>query len=230
MSFLTISELSTLKKLTGGDSVFAEFKGQNGFEFVYDGLLWFCMNRLPKFGGDDGEWVYNRIIQVNCNNVIPIEKQDKMLLDKLYAERNGIIYKVITALKNVINNGYFFTEPSSVKDLRKKYMAENNTVIAFFNECMVERPELKIKDNCTTGKVYDVYKAWCTDNNHGYSKTAKEFRQDLSRHLNIPYADLITRRGKGGNFYIRYTLSDEAKENYRKAYGWDDIPLLASNQ
>lgn len=57
------------------------------------------MNRLPKFGGDDGEWVYNRIIQVECNNVIPLEKQDKHLLDKLYAERVGIVYKAVMALK-----------------------------------------------------------------------------------------------------------------------------------
>ena len=153
-----------------------------------------------------------------------------MLLDKLYLEREGIIYKAVMALKNVINNGYRFSEPDSVTALRESYMAENNTVIAFFNECIVQRPTLSIKDNCTTGKVYEVYKAWCMDNNHGYYKTAKEFRTDLSKFLNIPYPDLITRRGKGGNFYIRYTLSDEAKENYRKAYGWDDIPLLASNQ
>jgi len=145
-------------------------------------------------------------------------------------EREGIIYKVVMALKNVINNGYRFSEPHSVTALRESYMAENNTVIAFFNECMVQRPNSSIKDSCTTGKFYDVFKAWCMDNNHGYYKTAKEFRTDLPKFLNIPYPDLITRRGKGGNFYIRYTLSDEAKENYRKAYGWDDIPLLASNQ
>ena len=93
MSFVTISELKTFKKCTGGDSLFAEFKGMNAFEFVYDGLLWFCMNRLPKFGGDDGTWVYDRIICIPCDNVIPLAKQDKQLLDKLYAEREGIVYK-----------------------------------------------------------------------------------------------------------------------------------------
>lgn len=39
MSFLSIDELKTFKKCTGGNSLFAEFKGQNGFEFIYDGLL-----------------------------------------------------------------------------------------------------------------------------------------------------------------------------------------------
>ena len=50
MSFLSVDELKTFKKMTGGDSLFAEFKGQQAFEFIFNGLLWFCMNRLPKFG------------------------------------------------------------------------------------------------------------------------------------------------------------------------------------
>jgi phage/plasmid-associated DNA primase len=68
-------------------------------------------------------------------------------------------------------------------DFRNSYRYDNNTVISFFNECLEERPSGKIKDGCTTGKVYDVYKAWCLDNNHGYSKTAKEFREELSEYL-----------------------------------------------
>ena len=34
----------------------------------------------------------------SCNNVIPKDKQDKFLLDKMYAERDGIVYKAIMAL------------------------------------------------------------------------------------------------------------------------------------
>ncbi len=99
MSFLTVDELKTFKKITGGDSLYAKFKGQQAFEFTYNGLLWFCMNRLPKFGGDGGQWVYNRIMVVRCPNVIPKEQQDKRLLDKLYAERGGIVYKAIWRCK-----------------------------------------------------------------------------------------------------------------------------------
>ena len=229
MSFMTVDELKTFKKCTGGDSLFAEFKGQNGFEFVYDGLLWFCMNKLPRFGGDDGDWVYNRIIKVEFDNVIPVEYQDKHLIDKLFAEREGIVYRVIMALKTVIDNGYVFSEPQSVIDARKQYHDENNTVIAFFNDCMEERAGGKISDACTTGKVFKVYQEWCRDNNHGFAKTAKEFRNDLSNHMGASYQDLVVRRGTGGSYFKGYTLSDEAKEYYRRAYGYDDIePLLGA--
>jgi putative DNA primase/helicase len=229
MSFLTVHELRIFKQCTGGDSIFAEFKGLNGFEYTYKGLFWFCMNRLPKFGGDDGQWVYDRIMQVNCNHIVPKDKQDKFLLDKMYAERDGIVYKTIMALKRVIQNGYNFTEPQSVENARAVYMADNNTVIAFFNECMQIRPLGKIKDSCTTGRVYKVYKAWCVDNNQGYAKTAKDFRNELADYLGTTFSDMTVRRGKGGTFYSGYTLTDEAKATYQQAYGYDEFPLLSSS-
>lgn len=226
MSFMTVSELKTFKKITGGDSLFAEFKGQQAFEYTYNGLLWFCMNRLPKFGGDDGKWVYDRIMVVNCPNVIPPEKQDKRLLDKMYRERQGIIYKAINALLNVIKNDYRFTESESVTQAREDYMTDNNTAIAFFNECMRPWVRGKIQKHCTTGRVYKVYQAWCRENNNGYAKTAKEFREELSAYLGAAFADLTVVRN-GYKYYKDYGLTLEAKELYASAYGYDEDEFLS---
>ncbi len=225
MSFLSVDELKTFKKITGGDSLYAEFKGQQAFEFTYNGLLWFCMNRLPKFGGDNGQWVYDRILVVNCPNVIPKEEQDKNLLDKMYAERNGIVYKAVRALQQVIRNGYRFTEPPSITEARQNYRAENSTVISFFEECMCPWPEKKIQKHCTTGRIYRVYQAWCRDNNAGFAKTAREFRQELAEHLKSTHENLTTRR-KGNTYYKDYTLTLETKEEYAKEYGFDTVEFV----
>lgn len=226
MSFLSVDELKTFKKITGGDSLYAEFKGQQAFEFTYNGLLWFCMNRLPKFGGDDGKWVYDRIMIVNCPNVIPKEKQDKQLLDKMYAECDGIVYKAVKALQNVIANGYRFSEPNTVRLAREKYMTDNNTVISFYNECLCERIDSKINDSATTGRIYDVYKAWCYDNNNGFAKTSKEFRETLAAHFGNSFKEITVHTNKG-TFYRNITISTEAKEQYKKAYGYDSTDFLA---
>jgi len=220
MSFLSVDELKTFKKLTGGDSVFAEFKGQQPFEFTYKGYLWFCMNRLPKFGGDDGKWVYDRIIVVKCLNVIPKEKQDKKLLGRLYAERAGIIYKAVKALQRYIADGYRYQEPQEVINAREAYQEENSTVMNFFNECMCRRDPAAPADTCTTTKIYRVYRAWCKDNNNGYAKTAKEFRDILSEHLGSTYADLTVHK-KCGACYKDYTLNEECKQLYVGDYGTD---------
>ena len=148
MSFLSVDELKTFKKMTGGDSLFAEFKGQQAFEFTFNGLLWLCMNRLPKFGGDDGKWVYDRIVVVECHNVIPKEMQDKQLLEKMYAERNDIVQKAVMALQTVIANGYRFTEPDSIAKARKDYQSSNSTVISFYEECMCPWENAKVPKVC----------------------------------------------------------------------------------
>jgi len=130
------------------------------------------------------------------------------------------------AFREVIENGYRFSEPQSVIDARKEYRYNNNTVIAFFQENMVERTGKKIQDSCTTGRVYKVYKAWCADNNNGYARTAKEFRDTLSAHLESTFGEMTVQR-KQGTFYRDYTLTEEAKQQYQREYGYDEVLFSA---
>ena len=83
----------------------------------------------------------------------------------------------------------------------------------------------KINRHCTSGRIYRVYQAWCRDNNHGFAKTAKEFREELAEHLGGTYADMTTRRN-GNTYYKEYSLTPEAKEEYAKEYGYDGIEFL----
>ena len=85
---------------------------------------------------------------------------------------------------------------------------------------MIKRPTGSVTDSCTTQIVYEVYKEWCKDNNHGYSKTAKEFRDELSEILGKSYRDAKVRI-HGLSYYKDITLSMEAKTNYRRIYGND---------
>lgn len=119
-----------------------------------------------------------------------------------------------------------FTEPQSVTDAREAYQGENSSVISFFTECIEKRSGSKINDSCTTGKVYDVYKAWCCDNTNGYAKSARDFRKNLAEYLGKNVDDLITHTSRG-NFYRDYTLSNNTKLQYSRAYGYDDTTLLA---
>ena len=213
MSFMSINEIKTLKRISGGDNIHAEFKGQQSFVYAYRGLTWFCMNRLPRFSGDTGQWVYDRLMVINCPNVIPFDKQDKQLLDKMYAEREGIVQKAVAALLHVIANGYRFTEPKSVKDARIQYQKDNSTVITFFEECMCPWPNGKATSyGCTTGKIHTAYREWCKRNNNGHFKSAKEFRDELAAYLATTFADMSTRI-RGNTFYIDYTLTQEALDD-----------------
>ena len=214
MSFMNISELKTLKRISGGDSIFCEFKGQQPFEYTFRGILFFCMNALPRFSGDTGRWVFERLLVVHCPNVIPVEQQDKQLLDKMYAEREGIVQKCVKALQTVIANGYKFSEPDSVVAARAQYRAENSTVITFFKECMCPWPEGKIGGSTiTTGTIHKVYTAWCKNNNNGYSKSAKEFREELASHMDSSFSEMTTRI-HGNTYYRDWTLTEDAQQDF----------------
>ena len=213
-----LRELKYLKLLTGGDAVSIEFKGKDSFDYIYNGLLWFCMNRLPQFGGDNGKWVYERIMIVRCPNVIPNEKQDKNLLDKMKAERDGIVFLAIKTLQEVIRNGFFFDEPECVIAEREKYMSESNTALCFFNECMTQRSSSRILDKVSTGKVFNVYKEWCKDNYPGLEKNEKEFRDSICDHLGATF-DELTKKSGGYAYYKDYTLTEEIKSQYNYLLG-----------
>ena len=104
-------------------------------------------------------------------------------------------------------------------------MSENSTVISFYEECMCPWQDGKINRHCTTGRIYRVYQAWCRENNNGFAKTAKEFREDLADYLGSTYADMTTRQ-KGNTYYKEYSLTLEAKEQYAREYGYDGIEFL----
>ena len=67
-------------------------------------------------------------------------------------------------------------------------------MISFYEECMCPWENGKIVRHCTTGRIYKVYQAWCRENNHGYARTAKEFREQLAGYLGGTFADVTTRQ------------------------------------
>ena len=214
MSFMSVREINLFKEITGGDAVSVEFKGKTGFNYVYRGLLWFCMNFLPKFGGDKGDWVYDRIIVVNTTNVITLEKQDKALLDKMFLEREGIVYLAVMAMKEAVNNGYKFSIPEICSKNSLSYKEENDSVALFYSECCTHRPDGKILDKCTTKEVFDVYKEWCKDNNGGHYESKKAFIARLEEITGKSHDELIRRTSD--NLYFFFTLTLEAKKDYAK--------------
>lgn len=146
----TINDTSILKQLTGGDSIFFEFKHSGGFNARYNGVLWFNCNNMPVFRGDDGKHLYDRILLIECNNVIPPEKRDKMLLDKMKREKNAIIKKALESLDELIKNNLTFDETQETIEFRERFAENNNTLFSFVRDCCIVSeekipPELRFK-------------------------------------------------------------------------------------
>ena len=208
MSYQRIEDMSIFKQLTGGDAIEIDFKFKNSFNFLFKGFLWFNCNKLPRFGGDTGKWVYERIMPVFCNNVIPKEKQDPMLFDKMLKEKNTILSLAIQELQKVIKNNYHFIEPAKLTEQRLIYEKENNTLLNFIEECCFVKddtmPSLRLRRSVFK-EAYDKYiKMNC--NGRGKITTL-----DM-KNLLLTYYDETYIKSNGIWYMKRILLLPEAKE------------------
>lgn len=204
MSTMEISEMAVIKNLTGGDSLFAEYKGKDGFSFRYDGLLWFNANALPHFRGDRGEHVYSRFVIINCNNVIPAEERDPRLLDKLMSEKDVIVSIAIDRLKNAIQRGYKFSESTEMVVARKEYSIENNSLLTFVNDCC----ECYTVEHKTKRSEFNrVYKLWCNAN-----RVLPERDREIGKQLKEFFE--IEVQKNNGHYYYPIKVKDEVLKEY----------------
>ena len=204
-----VADMGTFKEVTGGDVIHTDVKYHTGIDFRFNGFLWFCMNCLPSFGGDQGEWVYERIMPVECSNVIPKEKQDKYILDKMYEERDGIFRKAILAFREIYLGSCEFTEPEEVAGWRRKFRRENDNVRLFWDLCMEERTNYVSNDPLTIKKIHDAYRAFCHEQTID-PLTAGNFREAVANMLGSTKTEMVT-RGDEGYKYKKYRLRPECE-------------------
>ncbi len=204
MSTVEISEMAVIKNLTGGDSLFAEYKGKDGFSFRYDGLLWFNANALPHFRGDRGDHVYSRFVIINCNNIIPAEERDPNLLDKLMSEKDIIVSIAIDHLKEAIGRGYKFSESNEMVAARKEYSIENNSLLTFINDCC----ECYTVEHKTKRSEFNrVYKIWCNANSV-LPERDREIGKQLKEFFEIEV------QKNNGHYYYSLKIKDEVLKEY----------------
>ena len=218
MSFMTVDELLVFKAATGGDQISMEFKGKNSFPYCFRGLLWFCANALPRFGGDRGDWVYERMLTVECSNVIPPEERDPRFVDRLFAERDAIVQQLLPYLDRVIANGLKFDVPQSVIAARQTYRSENSPVLTFIKECCEPADKVTadavIASMVTVGVFYNVFIGWYKDNVRGNASLShQKFRAELETYFGCELSKVII-TAHAGRFYP-LMLTDETRDTYR---------------
>lgn len=209
MSAMKVDELKVFKKITGGDELSFEFKGKDVFTGKYNGTLVFCSNELPKFGGDRGEHVYERMLLIECKNVIPSEKRDPQLIEKLSGELEAIACSAVHALRVLKANDFHFDIPAECLKNVKAYKVENNNVLQFLEEHTCERTSPTYKDTCTTGVVFQAYKNW-TKAACLYTQSLRDFKEGVAEYCNSPLEEIETKQQ--GRRYYSFTLNKEGRE------------------
>ena len=218
IKYLKVAELNTFKQATGGDPLQLEQKGKMPFSFKYTGFMIFGCNELPLFGGDNGKWVYDRMLLIRCGDPVTEQERDPHLLEKLYAERAAIVSVAVQYLRACIKRKYRFTEGISSQHLLATYRNENDPVRAFLADCCVLREEgAPLNGDIQQRDFYRAYCNWYDDNGNRSRPSVQQFRRALTHASDVYDIKQLEKYSHGKRYYI-YTLTPEARQRYGIEY------------
>lgn len=179
--FMQGRSIATFKKIVSGNSIKAEFKGQDVFFFAPYVKLLFSANTIPRTKDKTGA-VLRRLVIIPFNAVFSEQDEDydPYIIYKL-KEQEVMEYLVrlgVEALKRIIEQRKF-SYSEKVDDALKEYETENNPVLMFLDEVGQSGIE-----NQLTDEVYRRYKVFCIEN--GYSEMTKTtFSKELNRKFGL---------------------------------------------
>ena len=220
-------ELSLFKKLTGGDLIDVERKGVDSFTYRFRGLCAFGMNKLPRFGGDDGKHVLKRMMIFQCPEGVPEAQQDSSLLDKMESEAPYIVAWALTYLPDIIRRGYRFTELADADAARKSYQMQNSSVGRFLAECCIDvsHPRDEVEraqaeswrgsfNRPTITAVYEVYKDWHRDYESGTPLSYTVWKDKLKEIFGVSADKELAPKTNRGFIIPFFCLNEETATHY----------------
>jgi putative DNA primase/helicase len=157
-----------IKLLSGGDPIKARFMRQDFFEYMPQFKLFIIGNHKPSLRTVD-EAIKARMQMWPFDVVIPPAERDKMLEEKLKAERPGILAKIIDGCMEWQRIG--LKPPQCVIEKTAEYMQDQDSVAEWFNDCI----ELDAKGFEPLQGLFDSWTRWATQAGEWVGKR-KEFK------------------------------------------------------
>ena len=172
-----LGQTGTLKKLTGNDSIPAEFKFRPIFHFKNYAKLIFSANKMP-ITPDESDAFFARPLIINFPNQYLGDKADPYLIDKLTTEQgmSSFLSLILKRLPRVLKYG-ISSKKSTIEDTYVKYM-QSSDPIRLFTELSIKRVPSENNWWQTKDEVYEGYERFCMD-----KKLPKESPETFSRRL-----------------------------------------------
>ena len=145
---------STIKDLTGGDTMTARFMRGDFFDFDPQLTLFVAGNNMPSFRGVD-EAIRARVVLVPFTVTIPPERRDTHLADKLQAEAGQILQWAIEGAQQWQARG--LDVPASVAAASAEYFDDEDTLGQFLAD------EIRAESTAfvTTTALHQRFVQWC---------------------------------------------------------------------
>lgn len=191
---------AVFKKLTSGDRLNAEKKGQDPFDFNSFAKLLFSANNIPRIKDKSGA-VITRLVIIPFNAVFSADDADfdPYIKYKLRSPESMqyLIQLGIKGLKRVLKNRKFTVSDKVQKEL-EEYEENNNPILLFFKD------EPKI-ENEPTAHVYKKYNEFCIANSF-QAMSNIEFSKQVKKRYDL---DIVSKTIKGKKYRIFVKKEDK---------------------
>lgn len=166
-----LSDVSTLKKVLGEDTLSGEAKGKDAVSFKSYAKLIFSTNELPIVKAERTNGFYRRLLILTMDRVP--EKKETDFFDRLAAEIGDFIRLSVEALERMYQTKQIMESRNSIEAV-KRMRCDSDTVEAFLNEKIVRIPDGKIKKL----DLYRDYENYC-ENMERQSLTKQNFYRSM---------------------------------------------------
>ncbi|NEW09739.1 hypothetical protein GK047_27845 [Paenibacillus sp. SYP-B3998] len=203
-----------IKSITAGDMIRVENKHEKGFSYRPVCKLLFGMNALPTTL-DKSHGFFRRLVIVPFQRVFKGAEVDKMLVEKLLEELPGIFNFAMEGLRRLRERNFDFTESKAISQAISSYKSEQNPVIPFVSDFVVQGTE---SERVGKNELFDRFQTWCRQQGETdfASKSARDRRVFWSAFRNalleagLPMPD--ERPSDGVRYLYGLTLLKEAKQ------------------
>lgn len=190
-----IANPAIFKKLTSGDRLNAERKGQDPFDFNSYAKLLFSANNIPRIKDKSGA-VLDRLIIIPFNATFSADDPDydPYIKYKLRSEEcmKYLIRVGLEGLKRVLSNRRF-TLCEKVQAQLEEYEEHNNPIVLFFKE--TDEDQII---NEPTKDVYRKYQEFCNANSFQPMSNI-EFSKQVKKRLDV---DIVDKKIDGKKYRI----------------------------
>jgi P4 family phage/plasmid primase-like protien len=149
-----------LKAFVSGDKMSFNRKYRDPVSVCPTARLVFATNEVPRFS-DKSEGIWRRLIILPCDVVIPEERQDKLLPQKIREELPGILNWALKGAGAVREREYFAI-PSASKRAIEGHRQESSPARRF----LTGHCEVDPNGHVPTEMLYKIYRQWSLDMGH----------------------------------------------------------------
>ena len=201
-----LRQAGPLKTLTGLDTIEAEKKFRDSFNFVNTAKMIFATNNPPEIS-EDTLAIWRRFMVIDFPFRFVGDRADKNLLAKLTTENelSGLLNKALNGLARLKEIGDF-SYTRSIEDTRDKYLLASNPVMAFIEE----RCEFDPWSTVMKKELHQEFMEFCVENKLP-GMTIKAFGHKIKRGYM-----LNEERDKWRGIKVKGTDNIEANNNIAK--------------